>query len=127
MITDLYNTKILRLHLGLSRLNELGFETTKIIKVLILLISMFTALVVAICGPIGFIGLLAPHLVRQLNFKPKDILLHCFLIGGIITLTAEVLSTLILPGIQLPPGIVTSILGIPVFIYLLVKNYNFAS
>lgn len=127
MLTQSKQKSIFKLHIGLSRMDELGLEVhqTKILVVFILVV--FTVLIVSVCGPIGFVGLVIPHFVRQCKLPQRYLFPVCFLIGGISTFGAELLSTAIFPQIGLPPGVVTAVIGIPVFLYLLFNNYRFSS
>lgn len=78
--------------------------------------------ITAFCGPIGFIGIIVPHLTRIL-FKTNDhrtLIAGSVLTGCIIMLISDILSTL--PGIQLPINAVTSLIGIPIIMWLLIKN-----
>lgn len=118
---------IYKLHLGVKRASELGLKVQGIQNMMVVLITIFTVLIVSICGPIGFVGLIIPHFVRELHVSKAYILPVAFLMGGGLTLAAELAATFVFPSIGLPPGVVTSLLGIPVFVYLLKNNYQFQS
>lgn len=82
-----------------------------------------TASCVAICGPIGFLGLVAPHLTRKLVGGQHQILLPCtMLVGAILLLFADLVARTIDPPIELSAGIMTAIIGAPYFLWLLFKN-----
>lgn len=82
-----------------------------------------TASCVAICGPIGFLGLVAPHLARRLVGGKHQILLPCSMVVGMtILLLADLLARTINPPIELPAGIMTAIIGAPYFLWLLFKK-----
>ncbi|MBD5770992.1 Fe(3+) dicitrate ABC transporter permease subunit FecD [Marinomonas colpomeniae] len=82
-----------------------------------------TASCVAICGPIGFLGLIAPHLARRLVGGRHQILLPCsMVVGMVILLLADLLARTINPPIELPAGIMTAIIGAPYFLWLLLKT-----
>jgi iron complex transport system permease protein len=79
--------------------------------------------VVAVTGPIGFVGLIVPHTVRRIVGPDHRLLLPCTLFagGGFLVLCDTFARTVIAPT-ELPVGIVTSLLGGPFFIYLLIKG-----
>lgn len=93
---------------------------------LLLLASFATALCVAYFGVIGFIGLMAPHATRLLvGPKHKSLLLPSSLLGGVLLLSSDTLSRILLPSGELPVGVITSLLGVPVFIHLLRRGKYF--
>ena len=82
-----------------------------------------TASCVSICGPIGFLGLIAPHVARRLVGGKHQLLLPCaMLVGMIILLLADLLARTIDPPIELSAGIMTAIIGAPYFLWLLLKT-----
>lgn len=82
-----------------------------------------TAVTVTIVGPIGFVGLVAPHLMRMIGYnKHLPLLLSSFLWGGILLLGADVIGRVIDPtGAELPVGAVTAMIGSPWLIYLVFR------
>ncbi len=104
---------------GDEEAQALGIDTKKIRFIVILTSTLLTASVVSISGIIGWVGLLVPHLARLLVGPNYKILLPAsILIGSIYLLLVDSLARLILP-MEIPLGILTSIIGAPVFIYLL--------
>ncbi|WP_047981931.1 FecCD family ABC transporter permease [Ornithinibacillus contaminans] len=91
---------------------------------LLLLISVGLAGVcVAVGGGITFLGLIAPHIARRLvGAKHALVLPLTAALGGLLLLSADTLGRVIMAPMELPVGIVVSILGAPYFIYLLMKN-----
>ena len=85
--------------------------------------SMAVASVVAVAGLIGFVGLIVPHTVRRLTGPDHRLLLPCTVLagGGFLVLCDMVARTLLAPT-EIPVGIITSVLGGPFFIYLLVQG-----
>lgn len=108
--------------------SNLGVNIRKTRTMLILLSSMLVAMVTAYCGPIGFIGLAVPHLVRFALKKSdhKIVLPFCIVWGGLFALMCLMISRL--PGLDgaLPINVITSIIGAPILIWILfqpsVKN-----
>ena len=87
-----------------------------------ILASCITGIAVANAGMIGFVGLVIPHIVRATGVNDFRFLLpQSFLYGGIFLMGVDVLSRIILTNIELPLGVVTSFIGAPFFLYLLIK------
>ena len=76
---------------------------------------------------IGFVGLVVPHAVRMLfGTDHKKLIPLCALVGAIFLIWADVACRVIIPGTELPIGILTAAIGAPVFVYLMVrKKYGF--
>lgn len=89
--------------------------------------SLLVGFAVYTAGIIGFVGLIIPHVIRMLfGTDHKKVIPISALLGGIFLLWADVLCRVILPGKELPIGILTAMVGAPVFIYLMVrKRYGF--
>ena len=89
--------------------------------------SLLVGFAVYTAGIIGFVGLIIPHVVRLLfGTDHKKLLPISALLGAIFLLWADVLCRVLLPGKEMPIGILTSLLGAPVFIYLMArKRYGF--
>ena len=97
-----------------------GLSVSKVRTSFLLLSSFATALCVAYFGVIGFIGLMAPHVTRLLVGPKHDrLLLPASLFGGFLLLSSDTISRILLENGELPVGIITSLLGVPLFIYLL--------
>ena len=89
----------------------------------LLRISLLAALSVAFVGPIGFIGLVAPHISRLLLGEDHRFYLPgSILIGGLVLSLASVASKNIIPGVILPVGIVTSLVGVPFFLSIVMRH-----
>lgn len=100
-----------------------GVNVARLQKVAFFFGSLATASVVAVAGPIGFVGLIVPHTVRRLVGPDHRVLLPCtfFAAGGFLVVCDTFARTIIAPT-ELPVGIITSLLGGPFFIYLLIKG-----
>lgn len=98
----------------------LGIDVRKMTFIMVLCASVLAAGSVALAGAIGFCGLVVPHCVRRLCSASHRInVLPMFLWGGIFLMVCDILSRMILPGQELPIGVVTSLTGGPVFLWLL--------
>ena len=96
----------------------LNVKATRII--LLVTASVVTATVVCFCGIIGFVGLMSPHFVRLLvGPKHRRLLPLSMLMGAVILLFADIICRFIIAPSELPIGIITSVLGAPVFLLLL--------
>ncbi len=85
--------------------------------------GLTTAAVVSLAGPIGFVGLIIPHIVRQLSgFDHRIILPSTFLLGGAFLVVCDTIARTILAPTEMPVGIITAVTGSPFFIHLLLKN-----
>ena len=87
--------------------------------------SVLIGLVVAFAGPIGFIGLIIPHLMR-LIFGPdhRILLITAALFGGIFLVWCDTIARTIISPAELPVGVITSLIGGPFFVWLLIKKRN---
>lgn len=80
---------------------------------------------VSIAGSISFIGLIAPHIARQLTGRKNNLtLMMTALIGGILLLFSDVLARVILPSGEMAAGIIVSLLGAPYFVLQLLRKSN---
>jgi len=109
--------------LGEERAAALGLPVTRLRWLLVGLAAGLTGGVVALCGPVGFVGLLVPHLTRGLlGTTGRANLLFCAVLGGGFLLACDLLARLLYPPAGLPVGLVTALFGVPFFVYLLRKN-----
>lgn len=99
---------------------SLGVDTHRTRRNMLVLTSLLAATAVSVSGVIGFVGLMVPHLLR-LAAGPdnKKLLPLCFVGGGAYLLACDLIAKTILPGQELPVGVITAILGVPFFIVLL--------
>ncbi|MCL5771761.1 MAG: iron chelate uptake ABC transporter family permease subunit [Actinobacteria bacterium] len=109
--------------LGDERANQLGVQTEKIKQILLILASIMAAAAVSVSGIIGFIGLITPHIMRIIIGPDHKILYPTASIsGGIVLLLSDTIARTVLSPREIPVGIITSIIGVPFFIYLLIKS-----
>lgn len=106
---------------------SLGVRVERLKKLLIVLSALVTGVLVSISGAIGFVGLIIPHSIRSVfGISHRWVLPGSFLAGGIFMVLADTLSQIVLPGQQLPVGIVTALCGVPFFLILLRRtDYQF--
>ncbi len=114
--------KLTALRLGEDRAISFGIDVRRLRLGTLLRISMLSALAVAFVGPIGFIGLVAPHIARMILVKITVLLTsQCpdWCIGAVYGLYR--IENLI-PGIIIPVGIVTSLVGVPFFLSIILRH-----
>ncbi len=113
--------------LGVNYARNLGVNTRQIRIIIIFITGFLTAIVTAYCGPIAFLGLAVPHLSRNF-FRTSDHLVNIpgvILIGGLLALVCNLIARL--PGFvgALPINAITSIMGAPVVIWIIIKRIDF--
>lgn len=111
------------LGLGENKASTLGVTVNKVqISVLVLAVALSTT-AVAICGPIAFLGLVAPHLARRLvGGRHRTLLPAALIVGALLLQLSDILARVIDPPTELPAGILTAIIGAPYFFYLLMRT-----
>ena len=109
--------------LGDAEASYLGLSVEKLKKIIILSSALMVGVSVAFCGMIGFIGLVTPHLVRLfIGPNHKYLLLGSTLVGATLLLLSDFIAKIIISPAQLPISIVTSFIGAPFFIYLIIEQ-----
>lgn len=106
--------------LGDEPAHHLGAEVDRIRRSVYLCTALLTAASVATCGIIGFVGLVVPHAVRT-TFRPlhRGLLPLVFLVGGCFLVLADVVSRTAVRPLELPVGVITALIGVPLFALLL--------
>lgn len=114
--------KLNLLQLGDEEAHYLGVDVVRLKKQLILLGALLVGSAVAVSGAIGFIGLVIPHLVRfKLGADHRWVLPASALAGAILLLTADTLARTAFSPAELPVGMLTSFIGAPYFLWLVMK------
>lgn len=105
----------------------LGTDLHKFRIIYLVITSLMIGLLVYVSGMIGFVGLIIPHIVRIIfGTDHKKIIPITALLGSIILIWADVISRSLINGTEIPIGIVISIIGAPLFVWLMIKkNYGF--
>ena len=99
---------------------SLGIRVLPLRRLVYVTASLLTATAVTIAGNVGFVGLVVPHMLRLRGVRDNRILLPAaVLLGGSLLMIADTLSRTVLAPRQLPVGILTALIGVPVFLYLL--------
>lgn len=99
---------------------SLGADVSRTRWILYSLVSLCTAVLVALSGIVGFVGLVIPHMVRFLvGPLHSRVLPVSVLLGAVVVVWADILARGVVPGRELPLGLVTAVIGVPAFVYLL--------
>jgi iron complex transport system permease protein len=129
VIMSLFSSKMLNaLLLGENYAGSIGLNVRFARAVIFICTSILAGSVTAFCGPIGFIGIAVPHITRIL-FKTSDhkvLVPGTILLGGAVMLISDIISQL--PGSEnvLPVNAVTSLIGIPVVIWVILRNRKYS-
>ncbi len=109
--------------LGEDQAQQMGLNAKRFDQFMLILASIITAFCVAFCGVIGFVGLVIPHLSRMiLGGDHRMMLPATMVLGGLFMVLADLFARILVTGFELPVGAITSVIGVPVFAYLLIKR-----
>lgn len=109
--------------LGEDQARQMGLDVKRFNRWMLIIASILTSICVAFVGIIGFVGLVIPHLCRMLLGGDHRLVLPASMaFGGFLMIVADIASRMLVPGFELPVGAITTIIGIPVFAYLLIKR-----
>ena len=109
--------------LGNEKSNSLGINTSRTVKYIFLLSSLITACIVSCCGVIGFVGLMIPHITRKFVGNNNKILMpFSAVVGSIFLLICDTVSRTVVAPVEIPIGVITSIIGGLFFVFLLLKK-----
>ncbi|MTW88281.1 iron chelate uptake ABC transporter family permease subunit [Virgibacillus dakarensis] len=105
----------------------LGINLSAYRKLYMVITALITGTMVAYAGMVGFVGLIIPHICRGIfGADHKRLIPGTLLLGGLFLIWCDILSRTLIHNVELPIGIITSVIGAPLFIYILVKKgYNF--
>ncbi|TDQ26267.1 iron complex transport system permease protein [Raoultella sp. BIGb0149] len=122
-LSMLSSWKLTALRLGEDRAMSFGINVRRLRLTTLLRISILSAISVAFVGPIGFIGLVAPHIARLIFGEDHRFYLPASaLIGALVLSLASVASKNLIPGAIIPVGIVTSLVGVPFFLSIILRH-----
>jgi len=108
---------------GDKNAKALGLDAHKLRILLLILISLMAASVVCFTGIIGFIGLVSPHIVRIfLGSDNRYLIPAAAVFGAVLLMVSDLISRVILVPTFLPVGVITSFIGGPIFLYLLIRQ-----
>ena len=106
---------------------SLGVEPSSFRLEVMVLASLLTALSVSFAGIIGFVGLIAPHAVRlMIGADHRYLIPYSALLGALVLLLSDTVGRMAISPAVIPVGIITAFVGVPVFLYLLVRSGSHA-
>ena len=109
--------------LGDESAAALGINVGRLQKLLILASSLMAGTTIAVSGSIGFVGLMVPHFTRLLvGGDHRRVLPVCALLGGILVVWVDVAARMLIAPEELPVGVLTAVIGGPIFIWMLKKS-----
>jgi len=102
-----------------------GVDVKKTKLLIFFAMSLVVGAVVAVCGPIGFVGMMIPHICRlMIGADHKRLIPVCILFGGSFLVLCDVFARLPSEGIEIPVAVITALIGGPFFIYLLIRRQS---
>jgi len=120
-ITHIWSMTALRT--GEDQARSIGINVERVRLVVLLRVSLLTAIALAFVGEIGFIGLVGPHIARMMLGEDHRFFLSGSALAGALLLSlSSIASKALIPGVILPVGIVTALVGIPLFITLIMSR-----
>jgi iron complex transport system permease protein len=100
-----------------------GVDVARVQRVAFLSASLATAAATALAGPIGFVGIVVPHLVRlMVGVDHRIVLPASALFGAAFLVTCDLVARTVLAPVEVPVGVVTAMLGGPFFLWLLIRR-----
>ena len=109
--------------LGEESAGALGVNVPRFQKLLVLIASLIAGVTIAVSGTIGFVGLMVPHFTRLLvGGDHRKVLPISALLGGLLVVWVDVAARMIIAPEELPVGILTAVIGGPIFIWMLKRN-----
>jgi iron complex transport system permease protein len=109
--------------LGEVTAQSIGVDVPRVRLILVLATSLMVGAAVAAAGPIGFVGLLVPHILRLVvGASHRALLPASFLLGGVFVVLADLVARTLLVPMEIPVGVVTAAVGAPFFLLLLVRR-----
>jgi iron complex transport system permease protein len=121
MVSQSWNINVMSM--GEDVATSLGVNSRRVMGVTMVLETLATATIISFTGVIGFVCLISPHIARMLISSDHRFLIpSAALIGSCLLLCSDTVGRLVLQPAEIPVGIVTSMLGVPFFIYILVSK-----
>lgn len=106
--------------LGASTTRAVGMNDNRSSAILFLVIAILTAIPTMLIGPLSFVGLMSPHIVRRVGLqRPLDQAFAAGLVGAVLMLAADTLGRTVLFPYEIPAGLMASLIGAPYFLFLM--------
>lgn len=108
--------------MGEEEAMTMGLDTKRLKRNMLLICALLTSIAVSVSGIIGFVGLIVPHFIRLIfGSEHKFLLKASFVFGAIFMLLSDTIARSLISGFEVPVGIITSLIGGPLFLILLVR------
>jgi iron complex transport system permease protein len=102
---------------------SMGIAVVKVKKALLVISTLLVAALVSVSGTVGFVGLIVPHMVRLLvGPDHRGVIPFAALGGALLMIGCDTLARVMVPPNEIPLGVITAILGVPFFLYLIAKS-----
>ncbi len=109
--------------LGEAEARHIGIDTAKFNRKCVVLTALSVGFSVSIAGPIAFVGIVVPHILRLMTGPDHRFLLpNSMILGAVMVLLSDILARTMFPPAEIPIGIITSAIGAPFFLYILMTN-----
>ena len=109
--------------MGEEQAKQLGLNVRRFKRTMMVIASVLTALCVAFCGIIGFVGLVIPHACRMaLGSDHRLIMPASIVLGAMLMLFADLIARTVMSPLELPVGAITAMIGTPIFAYMLMRR-----
>lgn len=122
IIASIFSKQLDIMSLGDRNAAAIGVNTKRIRLIYLVIGSVITAVCVSVCGVIGFVGLIVPHLLRFRLSSKNSVLIPASALTGAALLSLADNVTRLLPGGEIPVGIITTLVGGPFFIYIFMRR-----
>lgn len=111
--------------LGQEQANSLGIDSVAYQRKMMIIVAVLTSFFVSQTGIIGFVGLIVPHLARKLvGNRHRAVIIVSLLLGSLLLMLSDILARILVRNGELPIGVVTSLIGAPLFFMILVEKYK---
>jgi iron complex transport system permease protein len=123
VLLSLHGKSLNAFSLGEAQAGQLGIRANRVKRTIVILCTLAVGPAVAVSGVIGFVGLLVPHIIRLPGgVDNRYVLPASAILGALVLITADLVARLARPPQELPIGVVTALLGAPIFLYILLKD-----
>lgn len=123
LLASRYSKELDLLLLGEEDARSLGLSYEKVRWVVLILASLLISASVSTAGMVGFVGLVVPHFVRLwLGIRHRTLILYSALVGAIFVVISDLLAKQLIRPYEMPVGVITSLVGAPVFVWFLFRK-----
>jgi len=123
LVAFYYSRELNVLLLGDETAQSSGINTVVVQSIYAIIAAFLTAVSVSVAGLIGFVGLIVPHMVRMIFGADHRVLFpFTFFVGGTFLILCDTIAKVVIAPSELPVGVVTSLCGVPFFLYLLKRE-----